>query len=532
MFKAALIFTDRVGIVADISALLARRKISIQFMEVEIKKGRAHVYLQADNPENVPVREEIAGLFGKIEGIVEIRFIDTLPHEERENRFRVVLDNVSDGVLSIDTKGRITTINSMAQKALECEETEMIGRHIRELNPSDHSILECLKGKKFSNTKKNLIGRSGRFQYLATGRPIKDTEGRIIGAVEIAKGVQEIKRLAKTIVDPVRVSFGDIIGRSPLILEAISFANKIAKTEAMVSIRGSSGTGKELFARAIHTASQRPGTFVPINCAALPEQLLESELFGYSSGAFTGGRKEGKPGLFEIAGNGTVFLDEIAEMPGLSQAKILRVIQDRRIRRIGGSEEIPVNTRIITASNRNLEQLVEENGFRKDLYYRINVLPIHIPPLTARLDDIPLLVEHFLFRLANKLGKPVQTVSEDVLDKLGRHDWPGNVRELKNVVERASILSEGRQIEKSAILFSHEIGRSKGDPPSYSGHALPKDQHLKAAVADVEKRIIMQALNRCGSIRKAAESVGISHPALINKIKKYGVKRGKTNYHL
>jgi len=526
MFKAALSFKDRVGIVADISALLAQRNMSIQFMEVEIRGEHAHVYLQADDPEVSVSREEIAGLFGKIDGIIEIRFIDTLPHEERENRFRVVLDNVSDGVLSIDTKGRITTINRMAQKALDCESMEMIGRHLHDIDPSGDSILDCLKGKKFSNTKKNLIGRSGRFQYLSTGRPIRDSGGRIIGAVEIAKGVQEIKRLASTIVDSERVGFGDIIGKNTLILEAISFANKIAPTDAMVSIRGASGTGKELFARAIHDASKRPGAFVPINCAALPEQLLESELFGYSSGAFTGGRKEGKPGLFEIAGNGTVFLDEIAEMPAISQAKILRVIQDKRVRRIGGSEEIPVNTRIITASNQNLERLVEKEHFRRDLYYRINVLPIHIPPLTERLDDIPLLVDHFLFQLANRLDKPIQTLTAGSFEKLGGHDWPGNVRELKNVVERASILSEGDRIREAAILFSHEIGRQKGLLERQTGDPHAPRQHLKTAVAEVEKRIISQALNRCGSIRKAAAFVGISHPALIQKMKKHGLKKG------
>jgi transcriptional regulator with PAS, ATPase and Fis domain len=269
---------------------------------------------------------------------------------------------------------------------------------------------------------------------------------------------RKLKKLSQSITTPGNIVFSDIIGRHPSILAAITFARKIAGTNSIISIRGDSGTGKELFARAIHSTSGRKGSFVPINCAALPEQLLESELFGYDRGAFTGGRKAGKPGLFEIAKDGTIFLDEIAEMPLKCQAKILRVIQDKCIRRIGGSAEIQIDTRIITATNRNLEQRVTHKKFRQDLYYRINVLPIHIPPLRERSDDIPLLVDHFLFQLAAKLGRQIQGISPDGMAKLLRHDWPGNIRELKNVVERAAILWDGKQIDVDCIMFSHEIG--------------------------------------------------------------------------
>ncbi len=329
-------------------------------------------------------------ILGRIPDLIESRFIDTLPQEERENRFRVVLDNISDGVVSIGKDGQVTTINKIALKALNRQTQAVVGSHVKTLNLPDHTILECLQGKTFNNAKKDLITEKGRFQYLATSRPIKDSAGHIIGAVEIAKDVQEIKKLAQSITTPGDIGFSDIIGRHPAILAAITFAKKIAGTDSIISIRGASGTGKELFARAIHSASGRKGSFVPINCAALPEQLLESELFGYAKGAFTGGRKEGKPGLFEIAKDGTVFLDEIAEMPLSCQAKILRVIQDKCVRRVGGSAEIQIDTRIVTATNRNLEQRVEQKAFRQDLYYRINVLPIHIPPLRERSDDIPL----------------------------------------------------------------------------------------------------------------------------------------------
>jgi transcriptional regulator of aroF, aroG, tyrA and aromatic amino acid transport len=256
----------------------------------------------------------------------------------------------------------------------------------------------------------------------------------------------------------------------------------------------------------------------------LPEQLLESELFGYARGAFTGSRKEGKPGLFEIAKQGTLFLDEIAEMPMSCQAKILRVIQDKCIRRIGGSAEIRVDTRIITATNRNLEQRVEKKKFRQDLYYRINVLPIHIPPLRARSDDIPLLVEHFLFQLASKLGKHVQVVSPKGMKKLIQHDWPGNIRELKNVVERAAILCDGQQIESNSIIFSHEMGQQFNATICHQMNPPADGQSLKESVSMYEKGIINNTLNASKSIRDAAKKLKISHTALLNKLKKYEIK--------
>jgi len=521
--KLELIFKDRVGIVADISALIADHGLNIFCMEVVRETDKAIVYVETENNAETSRPEQIFDIIGRIPDLIERRFIDTLPQEERENRFRVVLDNISDGVVSIGKDGQVTTINKIALKALNRQTQEVVGNNVRTLNLPDHTILECLQGKTFNNAKKDLITEKGRFQYLATSRPIKDSAGHIIGAVEIAKDVQEIKKLAQSISNPGDIGFSDIIGRHPAILAAISFAKKIAGTDSIISIRGASGTGKELFARAIHSASGRKGSFVPINCAALPEQLLESELFGYARGAFTGGRKAGKPGLFEIAKDGTVFLDEIADMPMRCQAKILRVIQDKCVRRVGGSAEIQIDTRIVTATNRNLEQRVEQKAFRQDLYYRINVLPIHIPPLRERSDDIPLLVEHFLFQLASKLGKHIQDISADGMDKLLRHDWPGNIRELKNVVERAAILCDGKPIDVHCIMFSHEFGQATQPDFFQSVKAMPKTRPLKEAVAEYEARMINDTLAVSKSIRDAAKHLNVSHTALLNKLKKYNI---------
>jgi transcriptional regulator of aroF, aroG, tyrA and aromatic amino acid transport len=522
--KMELVFHDRVGIVADISALIARYGINILSMEVDQKADKAHVYLEAEKDQEGFGQERLTAILSDVPNLLQLRFIDILPQKERENRFRVVLDNISDGVISIGKDGRITTINKVARQALAREAEEVVGQDVKSIDLPDYHILECLEGRNFNNVKKNFIRGRERLQYIATGRPIKDDEGRIIGAVEIAKDMQEVKKLVRSLSDPDSVGFGDIIGKHPVMLAAIAFSQRIAVSDTIISIRGESGTGKELFARAIHADSGRKGPFVPLNCAALPEQLLESELFGYVGGAFTGGRKEGRRGLFEHAAGGTVFLDEIGEMPLGSQAKILRVIHDNRVRRIGGSKEIPVNTRIITATHRHLEQLVEDNLFRRDLYYRINVLPIHIPPLAQRLEDIPLLADHFLFQLASKLNKGPQTLSGAALDKLHSHLWPGNVRELKNVIERAAILSKGGSIDAGSIVFSHELGgMGPGTVQGAAGGDLARCD-LKAMMAAYEKDLIANVLSRCRSKRQTARRLNISHTALINKMKKYNLE--------
>jgi PAS domain S-box-containing protein len=523
-FKLELIFKDRVGIVADISALIADHGLNIFSMEVVRKADRAIVYVETDKKNKTLQPQDFLAIIGRIPDLIESRFIGTLPQEERENRFRVVLDNISDGVVSIDKNGRVTTINKEALNVLNRQLHEVLGIDIRSLNLPDYSIIDCLQGASFNNVKKDLINEKGRFQYFATGRPIRDSDGQIVGAVEIVKDVHEIKKLAQTFTEKGESVFCDIIGRNSAITSAILFAQKIAGTDSIISIRGDSGTGKELFARAIHSASGRKGSFVPINCAALPEQLLESELFGYARGAFTGSRKEGKLGLFEIAKKGTIFLDEIAEMPMRCQAKILRVIQEKCIRRIGGSSEIQIDTRIVTATNCNLEQRVAQKKFRQDLYYRINVLPIHIPPLRERSDDIPLLVEHFLFQLSSKLDKPIQVILPDGMEKLLRHDWPGNVRELKNVVERAAILCDGQQIDINSIVLSHEIGKTISLDTCHPVWKISEGRSLKEKLAEYDIRLINDALSVSKSIREAARDLKISHTALLNKLKKYNIK--------
>lgn len=593
------IFRDRVGIVSDLSSLLAGQALSIVSMEVERRPGgtaatlvggsapavapvhgatsvpgstpspapapaaspgmdRAFVYLEADSSRDVD-RAALFETLGRIPDLLEFRIVDTLPAEERANRFLVLLDNLRDGVLSIDAEGRVTSINKVAREAYGCTgasgvsgalgtpgaspAADLSGLPLDALGLPDRGILDCLSGRELVDAKREVATPGGgRLQFFVIRRPIRDGEGRIIGAVEVARDMREIRKLARSITEPAQVTFGDIVGQHPAIGFAISFARRVAMTDSIIAIRGESGTGKELFARAIHTASGRQGPFVPVNCAALPEQLLESELFGYEAGAFTGGRREGKPGLFETARGGTVLLDEIGDMPLASQAKMLRVMQEGSVRRVGGTAEVPVDVRIVTATNRTLERLVEEGRFRQDLYYRINVLPIHIPPLKERPEDIAVLAEHFLLGLAARLGGPVRSLSPGALARLAGHHWPGNVRELKNVVERAAILCPDEVVGARFILFAHELeGGLFGESARLadgvadtvadaaalaSGHEHHGDGEgrLKDMIAVFEKRIVADAVAASGSVRKAAKKLGISHTALLDKLRRHGLR--------
>jgi transcriptional regulator of aroF, aroG, tyrA and aromatic amino acid transport len=521
--KLYLVFHDRVGIVADLSRRIADRMYNIVSMEVDRVNDLAHVYVEIENREGHASPEDLMRALADIPGLSSSRPIDTLPQEEQARRLRVVLDNIADWVIAVDAAGRVTTMNAVACEILGLEQDEVLGGDLRELGLSDLSILEGLQGREWADVKKTLVTPSGRFQYFATCRPIRDGDGHIIGAVEIARDMQEIRMLARSISEPAQISFSDIVGQDQAINNLIGYAQLIATTDSIVCIRGASGTGKELFARAMHTASRRPGPFVPINCAALPEQLLESELFGYAGGAFTGGLKDGKAGLFEVAGEGTVFLDEIGDMPLSSQAKLLRVVQDHCVRRIGGSREIPIRARIITATNRNLEKMVEDGTFRQDLYYRINVLPIHIPPLQQRPGDIGLLAEHFLFTLASRMGRPAKSIAPEGLAKLRAHHWPGNVRELKNVMDRAAILCPDDVIGERFVILAHELGdRVPGQAPPA---VRPEPgEALKSQLDRLERDILEGALKRARSVRQAARVLGLSHTAILNKIRKHGLR--------
>ena len=318
--------------------------------------------------------------------------------------------------------------------------------------------------------------------------------------------------------------FSNIIGRSEAMLDVFKMIETVARTNSTILLTGESGTGKGLVAQAIHFNSlRREKPMVALNCGALPETLLESELFGHMRGSFTGADTN-KKGLLEVAERGTIFLDEIGEMSAVMQVKLLRVLQERRFRRVGGLEELQADIRVIAATNQDLARLIAEGRFREDLYYRINVIPLTLPPLRERREDIPLLADHFLVKYSDQMGKQIAGVSHDAMDLLVAHDWPGNIRELENVIERAVALES-----TPAILADSLPPNIRGDAPRVavgSTEALPESGFdLEAHVKEIERGYIAEALKRAGGVQvKAADLLGMSFRSFRYYVKKYNLR--------
>ncbi len=353
--------------------------------------------------------------------------------------------------------------------------------------------------------------KEGAADYLTKPLNLDELSQRIQRINERQQLYSENKELREELRERHRIE--GIIGESGQMLEVISLVSRVAPSEATVLIRGESGTGKELIAKAIHYASpraQRP--LIRVNCASLPENLLESELFGHERGAFTGAVAARK-GRFESADGGTLFLDEIGDLAPHLQAKLLRVLQEKEFERVGSSKPQSVDVRVLSATHQDLEALMKTGQFREDLYYRLNVVTIILPPLRARRQDIPALMEHFLRSLARKNGKAIRGFTREARDALLRYDFPGNVRELENLIERAVVLSRDEVIGRGDLPLSLEAFEGKND----------QDTHLTAAVEGIERRMIKEALARARGVQtRAAEALGITERALRYKLKKYG----------
>jgi len=368
----------------------------------------------------------------------------------------------------------------------------------------------------------------GAFTYLAKPFSNEQLLASVGKAVEHYGLVQEIKRLRSEATP--KSGFGGMIGKNPNMKTVYQLIEKVAPTPSSVLVTGESGTGKELVARAIHNMSDRKDSpFISVNCAALSESLLESELFGHEKGAFTDAISMRK-GRFELADTGTLFLDEIGEMPVALQAKLLRVLQERAFERVGGNTTLEVNVRIITATNKDLKDEVEKGKFREDLYYRLNVIHIHLPPLRDRVDDIPALVNHFLDKNARRLNRDGLEISPEALRLLVSLPWEGNIRELENTIERAAILCEDNRIEAEDVQpDSSEIPA----PQEWSSglelsQFIPQGLSLSAVLNGIEEKLVRQALEEANNIQaRAAEKLGITKSLLQYKMKKYKLQRKK-----
>ncbi len=516
VIKFQIVNKDRIGLVYDISRVFAEMDINIVHLEVMPDI----MYLEISSEKEIDQDLLFSRLQG-VRGVIACTNIDLLPSEKTNRQLTAVLDTISEGVMAINSAGEITNVNPLAERIFNRDKEELLGTKITSLFEDNLPILTCLESGKPYNHQEVFIKRGDTHNnFFTSGRPIMDTQGRVRGVVITFKDMREVKDFIYTVTKPADITFNEIVGKSSKVQSIIQLCKRFAMSNSTILLRGESGTGKELFARSIHMASKRKDKpFVPVNLASLPDSLLESELFGYTGGSFTGAAKSGRPGLFEFANEGTIFLDEIGEMLPNLQVKLLRVLQEGKVKRVGSQMEKPVDVRVIAATNSDLESLIKENKFREDLYYRLNVIPIYLPPLRNRKEDIPLLAMYFIKSMSAKLDKKVESVTSRAMDKLCSYDWPGNIRELENVIERAVNLAAEPYLTEDLILI-----KDKSISQSDFREAFQEEDTLQDIVSQYEKEVLKSALRKDLSIRQTARSLGISHTALMNKIKKYDLK--------
>ncbi|MBB6214046.1 PAS domain S-box-containing protein [Anaerosolibacter carboniphilus] len=477
--------------------------------------------------------KEIIGAVAVFQDITDLkRVTQELEMEKHISEIlKTILDNAYDGIVVVDENGVVTMMNNAYADYLGVKKEDVVGKHVTEVIESSrlHIVaktgieeigeIQKIKGKNIVVMRIPII-KAGKVVGVIGKIMFKDLKEVGILANKINTIEKELKYYKDALrqASGVKYNFDSIVGSSEKIQEAKYLGEKAAHTNSNVLIRGESGTGKELFAHAIHGRSNRAmGPFVKVNCAAIPAELLESELFGYEEGAFTGAKRGGKKGKFELANGGSIFLDEIGDMPHSMQAKLLRVLQEKEIERVGGIENIPLNVRIIAATNRNLEEMVEKGEFREDLYYRLNVMTITIPPLRERSEDLELLIQHLMTKICEQVGNYVTGISSQAMKQLKSHGWPGNVRELENVLERAANLVDyGKEIQINHL----PIYLKKSEASIHSGGK----RELKDILEEAEKDAIIDCLKNTGGNRtETARILNISRSSLYEKIWKYGI---------
>jgi len=433
---------------------------------------------------------------------------------------RVIVESISDGLILIDKNGYVLYINSLAAEILHLNMENAQYKHVTDIVDFKPIILDTLHKQKGYIEKEIFLESPsmGTLHFIKSAIMLFDNSDQVIGVIDTFRLVDTVHNtIAKITGAQAKFSFNDIVGLDPVFLETIKLSQLASKTDSNVLIEGDSGTGKEMFAHAIHNESlKRKGPFIIVNCASLPKSLIESELFGHESGSFTGANKEGYAGKFEQANNGTIFLDEIGELPLDMQSKLLRVIQDKTFTRIGGKKNITTNARIITATNRDLLHEVKQHNFRKDLYYRLNVLRIKLPTLKERKKDIPILTYYFIKKISERLHRTPPEIDPRVLNILQEYSWPGNIRELENAIERVLIISLDNKILQenlpTAILTAEN---------QFS------DETLQMNLTEIEACEIRKTLFQFnGNITKCARALGISRNTLYRKIRKLEIKTG------
>ena len=445
-----------------------------------------------------------------------------------------LIDNPYECPIVIDNKGIIRFMSRFSKRLIGIDADEAVGRHIKDVIKETH-LHEILKDGKARIA--DILYIAGKQQVISR-IPLQDLQGKILGAVgkgvfskvsKVAELSQRIDHLSDQ-VQYYRQQVTDlkggstIVGHSAAITKMKENALLAARSNASVLITGESGTGKEVAAHFIHQNSSRcNGPFIRVNCASIPRELFESELFGYEGGAFTGARSQGKPGKFELANGGTILLDEIGEMPRPMQAKLLRVLQERTVDRLGGTKPIPADFRLIAATNRDLQEMVRKGDFRMDLFYRINILSIHAPSLRDMRGDIPLLANHLIGLLNDEMGWGASAISPEAMEELRNYDWPGNVRELRNVIERAMIIAKERMIRPEDL--PERLRSSDMEHGALSSTvSVPSTGSLRSILAETERQVILETLHRAGGNKtKAAKMLGIHRTSLYEKMRQHGM---------
>lgn len=446
------------------------------------------------------------------------------------HRLNDIFLTVSDGVIVLDRKGLINKINPVAEKLLANSDEKIKGTSLLSFIDKPLIIKDMMElGTGYSDVEITLLTKKNLVHCLSSGKPIKEKNGKVTGGVVFINPINKIKKLINRFSGALATfHFHDIIGKSPQLINAVELAMQAANNSSTVLLQGESGTGKEVFAQAIHNQSPRKnGPFIAVNCGAIPRELVGSELFGYEEGAFTGALRGGRPGKFEMASGGTIFLDEIGDMPLEHQVSLLRVLQDKHVTRVGGTKVILVDVRIICATNKDLEIEVAKGNFRHDLYYRLNVISIKLPTLRERIEDLPLLFDFFLEHIEKKTGKNIKHVDPALFDYLCQYDWPGNIREFQNVIERTLNMSKGQTIgpehlpEEITNLKKNQYHTNK-----LFSYGKPKTaplgrKQIKLLLEEKERRQISALLIKNNSnISQVARDLGISRNTLYRKLRK------------
>ena len=436
-----------------------------------------------------------------------------------QKTYEIILNSIADGVYTVDLDWRVTSFNRAAELIAGISREEAIGQFCFEVFRSNVCEINCIV-RRTLETKEPIVNKpiyiiradKSRIPISATTAILKDSQDNVIGGVVTFRDLTTVSNLKKELLK--QHTFEDIISKNAGMLNLFSILPQIAQSRSTVLIEGASGTGKELFARAIHNNSlSRKGSFVAVNCAALPDTLVESELFGYRAGAFTDAKKD-KPGRFAQARDGTIFLDEIGDVSPAIQIRLLRVVENRQYEPLGATESVHTNARIITATHRDLEKLVQEGKFREDLFFRINVVKLSLPSLAERKEDIPLLVNHFIDRFNHLNSKNVLGISQEAMAALMLHNWPGNVRELENTIEHAFVLCR-KDLIRREHLPDRILPEDSTSPVLFSGLTLK----------EIEKRAIRRALQKNNWKKVAtARELGIDKNTLRRKIQRLGIK--------